>query len=110
MNQNKPVPLQIKTSIDELVNDCATLQELKDLERKKAEALAKDIIRIRTNTTQLLQLVQEWRSDLGQQGGQEAKNGLPIYPHQAINCLLTPLYDLLFLRNSLIKSEVSFGK
>jgi hypothetical protein len=33
-----------------------------------------------------------------------------IYPHQAINCLLMPLYDLLFLRNSLMKAEVSFGK
>jgi hypothetical protein len=31
MNQNKAVPLQIKTSIDGFVNDCGTLEELKDL-------------------------------------------------------------------------------
>jgi hypothetical protein len=64
MNQNKIVPLQIKSSIDGLVNDCATLDELKDLERKKTEELAKDVIRVRTNTTQLIELVDEWRVDL----------------------------------------------
>ncbi len=31
MNQNKSIPLQIKTSIDSFVNDCATLEEIKDL-------------------------------------------------------------------------------
>ena len=54
MNQNKAVSLQIKTSIDGMVSECATLEELKDLERRKTEELAKDIIRVRTNTTQLV--------------------------------------------------------
>ena len=33
-----------------------------------------------------------------------------IYPHQAINCLLMPLYDIIFMRNSSLKGEISFGK
>lgn len=69
-----------------------------------------DIIRVRTNTTQLVELVQEWRKDLEQLSSENGKRVAAIYPHQAINCLLMPLYDLLFLRNSSLKTEVSFGK
>lgn len=110
MNQNKNVPLQIKTSIDTLVSECFTLEELKDLERKKTEELAKDIIRIRTNTAQLVELVIGWREDLEKNANEGVRKVKAIYPHQAINCLLMTLYDLLFIRSSALKTEINFGK
>ena len=33
-----------------------------------------------------------------------------VHPHHGINCLLLPLYDTAFLRESALKSELSFGK
>lgn len=110
MNQNKPVPLQMKADIDGMVSECASLEELKELERKKTEAMAMDIIRVRTNTTQLVELVQEWRKDLNELAGDGGRKTLALYPHQGINCLLMPLYDLLFLKASSLKGELSFGK
>lgn len=111
MNQNKAVPLHVKALIDEFVNDCATLEELKGCEKRKTEELAKDIIRVRTNTVLLIELVSEWREGLESNAKLEQRRKVKaIYPHQAINCLLMPLYDILFTRNSSLKSEVSFGK
>jgi hypothetical protein len=72
--------------------------------------MAMDIIRVRTNTTQLVELVQEWRKDLNQLAGDGGRKSVALYPHQGINCLLMPLYDLLFLRASSLKAEFSFGK
>lgn len=111
MNQNKLVPLHVKTLIDEFVNECATLEDLKTCEKRKTEELAKDIIRVRTNTVLLIELVSDWREGLESNSKLEQRRKIKaIYPHQAINCLLMPLYDISFLRNSSLKSEISFGK
>lgn len=72
--------------------------------------MAMDIIRVRTNTTQLVEMVQEWRKDLNELAGDGGRKAIAIYPHQGINCLLMPLYDQLFLRASSLKGELSFGK
>jgi hypothetical protein len=55
--------------------------------------------------------VKEWRKDLNKFFKDEGSRVIKaIYPHQAINCLLIPLYDLLFLRNSSLRAEINFGK
>lgn len=54
--------------------------------------------------------MQEWRKELDLLASENGKKMAIIYPHQAINCLLMPLYDLLFLRTSSLKTEISFGK
>jgi hypothetical protein len=105
MSQNKPTPLHTKSMIDDIVSGCTTLEELKDCEKKKTEELAKDIIRIRTNTVLLIELVSDWRESLDSNAKLDQKRRVKaIYPHQAINCLLMPLYDITFIRNSSLKS------
>ncbi len=60
--------------------------------RKKTEELAKDIIRVRTNTVLLIELVSEWRGSLDSNAKLDQKRRVKaIYPHPAISCLLMPL-------------------
>jgi len=79
-----------------LVKNCQSLEQLKELEKAKAEELAQNILKSRDSNVQLIREVVSWRDDLEKLSGQEVNGGKKlkiIYPHQAVNCLLLPLHD-----------------
>ena len=64
MSQGKNIPLAAKSTIEELVKNCHTLEQLRELEKQKAEELAKKIISMRLNSVKLYAEVTNWRNYL----------------------------------------------
>lgn len=112
MSQGKNVPLQTKGSIQELVKNCQSLEQLRELEKAKVEEFAQNILKSRDNNVNLIREVLSWRDDLEKLNSYDVsgKKMKIIYPHQAINCLLLPLYDIQFLKASVLKNEINFSK
>lgn len=70
-------------------------------------------MKMRTNSTSLIASVEEWKhylEDNSKNDGIVTKKIKIIYPHQAVNCLLLLFYDTAFLKSSVLKIEISFGK
>ena len=89
------------------------MEELRELEKQKTEELAKKIIKMRENSVKLYSSVTLWRNyleGLSKGEGSYVRKIKIIYPHQAINCLLLLFYDTEFIKNSSLKTEISFGK
>ena len=61
MAQGKAVPLATKSTIDQLVEQCDSLEQLRELERSRMEELAKGIIQLRVNSVAMIEGVKAWR-------------------------------------------------